>query len=180
MDTLEQKPKKKISKRALKLINHLEVPGISSVAEKTGILASRIYNWKYGVNPTFDALESIADNFDGIDWNDIFYENKKGQLKSTYVSESESEKRIKELEQKLEEANKIIEDKNQTIEELKEDKRAYRQMIAMYPDKESFPKAVEEALGLQVFVDETMNRTDRKLIGFRQKQAAQSTAKNAV
>jgi len=169
MDTLEQKPKKKISKRALKLINHLEVPGISSVAEKTGILASRIYNWKYGVNPTFDALESIADNFEGIDWNDIFYENKKGQLKSTYVSENESEKRIKELEQKLEEANKLIEDKNQTIEELKTDKQSYLKIIRNIPDEtmKSFSSVTDEAREIALEVEQHFEWKSRRFIGFK-------------
>jgi len=97
-----QKTKKPASKRSLKLLSHLESHGIPTIAKELGIASSRIYNWKYGSSPSLDNLGEIADRIPNIDWNEIMYDGRNGELKSSYVKETEMEKRLIQIEEDLE------------------------------------------------------------------------------
>lgn len=109
-----QKPKKTASKRSLKLLSHLENHGIPTIAKELGISSSRIYNWKYGSSPSLDNLGEIADRIPNIDWNEIMYDSRNGELRSSYVKESEMEKRLREMEEELEKTrNELMEVKQE-------------------------------------------------------------------
>jgi hypothetical protein len=121
-----KKPKKETSKRSLKLLFHLESHGIPTIAKELGIASSRIYNWKYGSSPSLDNLGEIADKIPNIDWNDIMYDNKAGELRSTYVKESEIEKRLREMEQELERTrNELQEAKIELLETKREKSKLF-------------------------------------------------------
>jgi chromosome segregation ATPase len=121
METLK-KPKKETSKRSLKLLYHLENHGIPTIAKELGIASSRIYNWKYGSSPSLDNLGEIADKIPNIDWNDIMYDNKSGELRSTYVKETEIEKRLREMEQELEKTRSELQEAKIELLETKREK----------------------------------------------------------
>ena len=121
METLK-KPKKENSNRSLKLLFHLENHGIPTIAKELGIASSRIYNWKYGSSPSLDNLGEIADKIPNIDWNDIMYDNKAGELRSTYVKESEIEKRLREMEQELEKTRSELQETKIELLETKKEK----------------------------------------------------------
>lgn len=92
---MDNSEKKAVSLRVLKLLSHLEKYGIPTVASKLGVTPSKIYNWKYGSKPNFDALELISDEIPNIDWNEIMYGSSNGNLISAYIKESEVQKQLK-------------------------------------------------------------------------------------
>lgn len=144
----ESKSKRPVSKRNLKLLSHLEQHGIPTIAKGLGITPSRIYNWKYGASPSLENLGEIANMIPNIDWNDIMYGNEKGELRSTYVNETELERKVRELQEQLEKYKKETEEYKLELQEIKQEKRKLFELLGK-DESEADSLLVDNELGLQ-------------------------------